>query len=87
MTRTVGTLIFGGRGGRCSLGTWFQGMVVPPFVVMTGSSAAEGLIPATTGKRLNMACGRCTVLFLDKLPVALAKEMHKGCYNLWAITT
>ena len=30
LTRTVGTLIFGGRGGRCSFGTWFQGMAVPP---------------------------------------------------------
>jgi len=33
LTRTVGTLIRGGLGGRSCFGTWFQGMVMVSFWV------------------------------------------------------
>ena len=31
LTRMVGTVIFGGRGGRSILGFWVHGMAVPPW--------------------------------------------------------
>ena len=90
LTRTVGAVTRGGRGGRCCFGTWFQGMAKPPLVTLflVDCSTVCGIVPAGHGKAIERGRrGVCLVhyrpptktLSLEvKTHFPLAMHQHSG---------